>query len=221
MKSARKLPPDRSLSRKGPRLSPKVKLYVVCEGENTEPGYFTACVDYYGASLVELALVPGAGVPMTLVGKAIEIRERLLVNARKSTDSFSRCFRVWAVFDRDEHPRVDEAIELAAVNGIDIAFSDPCFELWPILHLRDYGAQDGRHELQRLLSELMEGYDHEAGAVIDFELIKDDFDRAYNQAERLLRQREAENCPLGRPSTTVGRLVLKIIQNGKCWPTSK
>lgn len=220
MKAPRNIPPSRSLIRKAPGVSPKVKIYVVCEGRNTEPDYFGRCVEFYGASLVEMEVVSGAGVPMTLVGKAVDLRSRLLAESRRSKDSFSACFRVWAVFDRDEHPAVAEALELAERNKIDVAFSDPCFELWPILHLQDYGAQDGRHELQKRLSGIMEKYDHEGGAIVDFEMIKGEFYKAYDRAELLLKQRVGENCPRGRPSTSVGHLVLKIIQNGKAWSKS-
>lgn len=211
----RKMPAVPSLKRSVQSVRPKVELIIVCEGVNTEPFYFSDCVTNYGAGLVRLNIVPGAGVPITLVNEAIRVRDECLTRIKRSPNSFDSCFRVWAVFDRDEHPRVDEALALAEENKIEVAFSNPCFEVWPILHIEDYGNQDDRHTLQRRLAEKMEGYDHGGGARINFAMIKDDFDPAYARAERLLKAREAENCPFGRPSTTVGRLVLKIIQNGK------
>lgn len=211
----RSLPASRSLSRPVEKTSPKVALHIVCEGINTEPRYFSDCVEHYAAGLVQLEIIPGAGVPDTLVRKAIEVREELLRKKRRSPDSFAACFRVWAVFDRDEHPLVEESIALAIENKIDVAFSDPCFEVWPILHLQNYGAQDGRHEVQRRLSELMPTYEHDRGAIIDFVTIKDELQTAYERASRLNEERKNENCPHGCPSTTVGDLVLKIKQNGK------
>jgi hypothetical protein len=211
----RSLPASRSLSRTVEKIEPKVALHIVCEGINTEPKYFSDCVEHYTAGLVQLEIIPGAGVPDTLVRKAIEVREELLRRKRRSPDSFTACFRVWAVFDRDEHPLVEESIALAIENKIDVAFSDPCFEVWPILHLQNYGAQDGRHEVQRRLSELMPTYEHDRGAIIDFVAIKDELQTAYDRAARLNEGRRNENCPYGCPSTTVGELVLKIKQNGK------
>lgn len=211
----RNLPSTRPLNRSVEQVSPKVALHIVCEGINTEPQYFTDCVEHYTAGLVQLEIIPGAGVPDTLVRKAIEVREELLRQKRRSPDSFTACFRVWAVFDRDEHPLVEESIALALANKIDVAFSDPCFEIWPILHLANYGAQDGRHEVQRKLSELMPNYEHDKGARIDYDVIKDQFQNAYDRAARLNDARINENCPRGRPSTSVGDLVLKIKQNGK------
>jgi hypothetical protein len=212
----RRMPAPRPLTRPAPTLTPKVELYIVCEGENTEPEYFAACVREYGAGLVRLKIVPGAGAPFTLVTEAVNIRNQLVKRCRKSPDSFDSCFRVWAVFDRDEHPRIDEAFVMARDNRVDVAFSDPCFEIWPLLHIEEFGSQAGRHDVQRRLSEVMEGYDHNDGAIINFAMIKDSFEIAFRRADNLLKARVAEGCPNGRPSTTVGHLVLKIIQNGKC-----
>ncbi|WP_312800072.1 RloB family protein [Pseudomonas sp.] len=211
----RKLPSTPNLVRTVAKVNPKVALYIVCEGVNTEPEYFINCKDHYGAGLVDLKIIPGAGVPLTIVRTAVELRKSLILNKKKTRDSFDSCFRVWAVFDRDEHPNLDEAFDIAKANSIDVAFSDPCFELWPLLHLTNHGSQDHRHEVQRKLSEFMPSYNHQKGAIIDYNLIKDSFQIAYERANALNKARADENCPMGRPSTSVGDLVIKIIQNGK------
>ena len=63
----------------------------------------------------------------------------------------------------------------------------------------------------------MPNYDHQYGAIVDFDQIKDQVDSAISRAEALLVQRELEGVPLGAPSTTVCALVKKIIENGKRW----
>lgn len=211
----RKFPSAPVLQRTVAQVNPKVAIHIICEGVNTEPEYFIQCKDHYGAGLVELKIIPGAGVPWTIVQTAVELRQSLTLLKRKSKDSFDGCFRVWAVFDRDDHPLVEESLALARENNIDVAFSDPCFEVWPLLHLVDHGSQDHRHEVQKKLSALMPEYDHQKGAIINYEQIKDHFQTAYDRAQRLNKARIEENCALGRPSTTVGELVMKIIQNGK------
>ena len=152
---------------------------------------------------------------MTIVEAAAEEREELLKKCRRSPDSFDACFRVWAVFDRDEHPQVREAIDYALSHGVDIAYSNPCFELWPLLHIEDYGSQDGRHAVQKKLEAKMPGYNHEDQAIIDFPQIENNFQVAYERAKRLQDSREKEGDKIGCPVTTVGELVHKIIQNGK------
>jgi hypothetical protein len=37
--------------------------------------------------------------------------------------------QVWCVFDRDEHSKIHEAFDRAKAHGIEIVFSNPCFEL--------------------------------------------------------------------------------------------
>jgi hypothetical protein len=44
------------------------------------------------------------------------------------------------MFDRDEHPNFARAIDLADRHGIKLAMSNPCLELWFILHFEDQTA---------------------------------------------------------------------------------
>lgn len=210
----RKPPPAPSIGRKSAFASPKVEIVISCEGKVTERRYLEDCRNEYGAGLVKLRFLPITGVPLTVVQAAVEERNELIAERRRSKDSFD-VFKVWAVFDKDEHPNVQEALELAREHRIEVAFSNPCFEIWPLLHLVDYGSQDGRHSVQARLKEAMPGYDHEHGAVIDFQAIKDGFPTAYERARRHNTMRETEGVPLGCPSTTVGELVRKIVDNGK------
>lgn len=207
-------PSSPSLIRRAAFVSPKVEIVVSCEGKVTERKYLEDCKREYGSGLVKLRFLPITGVPLTVVGAAIEERNKLIDARRRSKDSFD-VFRVWAVFDRDDHPNIEEALTLAQDNKIDVAFSNPCFEIWPLLHLMDYGAQDGRHAVQSRLAEEMPGYDHERGATVDFQSIKDKFPVAYERARRHNSMREREGTPLGCPCTTVGELVRKIVENGK------
>lgn len=216
---ARKIPSAPSLSRSVETVEPKVEIYIVCEGLNTEPDYFEQCAAHYGNGLVKVRPVPAAGVPLTIVQTAKELRERLLreKNRQRSKNSFDSCFRVWAVFDRDEHPEIERALAMAAESRIEVGFSNPCFEIWPLLHLVEYGGQDGRHAVQRRLSQEMPTYHHERAAMINFDQIKDNFEIALRRAAVLESARIAENCIHGCPSTNIGRLVEKIVQNGKKW----
>lgn len=211
----RNFPVTPSLGRSTAQQSPKVELVVVCEGKNTEPEYLKECARYYGAGTVRLRPISAAGVPLTLMKAAIAEKQILLENFQKYKDSFEGCFKVWAVFDRDMHPNIPQALELARRFGIEVAFSNPCFELWPLLHLEDFGAQLDRHALQSRLRSKMPSYDHKDRALIDFELIKHQFSDAYVRARVHSTAREQEQSKLGNPSTTVNVLVRKIIENGK------
>lgn len=209
------IPKPPSIDRRSNFVSPKVEIVVACEGKVTEKNYLEDCISAYGSQLVRLRWLPTSGIPMTVVNAAIEERQGLLEKARKSKDRLDRVFRVWAIFDRDAHPDVPEALQLARSNGVDVAFSDPCFELWPLLHLTDYGGTHGRHKVQSFLNQHMPNYHHDKNPIVDFEMIREKFDNAFKRAQLLEKSREAEGNVDGCPSTTMGTLVRKIIDNGK------
>ncbi|QFQ99133.1 RloB domain-containing protein [Streptomyces phaeolivaceus] len=51
--------------------------------------------------------------------------------------------QVWVVFDRDDHLSIPEAMSLADDEGIHVAYSHPCFELWRLLHYTNYTSTFG------------------------------------------------------------------------------
>jgi hypothetical protein len=49
----------------------------------------------------------------------------------------------WCLFDVEwprHHPNLRQAIDLAQAHGINLAISNPCFELWLVLHHTDHRA---------------------------------------------------------------------------------
>ena len=93
---------------------------------------------------------------MTIATEAVEFAQSLglTTKSRRRKNSFEKNDEVWAVFDRDEHPKFDEAVSLCESNGLGVARSNPCFELWLILHERDYDRPDHRDAVQRELKNL-------------------------------------------------------------------
>ena len=71
-----------------------------------------------------------ADVPVSVVKKARKLMA-------EGSNEFSARHRTWVVFDRDAHPSFVQAINEAETQGISIAYSNPCFELWVLLHYRD------------------------------------------------------------------------------------
>jgi RloB-like protein len=89
----------------------------------------------------------GGSVPRTLVSMAVVARSR-------SIDEEAEIDEFWCVFDVEwprNHPGLREAIEQAGRNRIRLAVSNPCFELWLILHFQDQSAwldNDGARRLR-------------------------------------------------------------------------
>jgi hypothetical protein len=159
---ARKFPSDKKLNRKLGNRSPKFKYIAICEGQNTEPEYLHEFVKDHGNGLVEIETVT-AGVPLTIVQRAVE-RKREYVRTAKN--GFEYLFEVWAIFDIDEHPNIPQALRQAEDNKIFVARSNPCFEIWPVLHIEFHRAYIHRHDLQKKLESLMPSYQKSKGKKI-------------------------------------------------------
>lgn len=209
---ARKIPQSRSTSRILGKKLPKFLIIAVCEGKNTEPAYLKCFAKHYGNGLVEIESLAPSGAPLTIVQKAVTRKKEL--DAKKKTDSFDVLYEVWAVFDVDEHPNIPQAVNMAKDNNIHTAISNPCIEIWPLLHFTFYRSHIHRHDLQRELAKYMGSYKPDGSKIIDYEQIKADFNIAKTRAEKQLIEHEVVGDPFGNPSTTFYKLLLKIIENG-------
>jgi hypothetical protein len=96
------------------------------------------------------------GAPLTLVQHASNERRRWKREERRGRGaSFDE---YWCVLDVDEHPNLDEALDVARANEISVALSNPCIELWFVLHSADQTAFIDRHAVQARNREF-HGYD--------------------------------------------------------------
>ena len=182
------------------------------EGSKTEPAYFEALRRACRSALIEIEPHPGVGVPYTIAQRAAEHAAQLGLGRRRRgrKDSFETKDQVWAVFDRDEHPNYPEAVELCRNRGIRVARSDPCFELWLILHERDYDGLSDRHEVQAELRRLRPEYEIDGRKTPDCDDMVTRVEEAERRGKDQLQRREEEDRPYGNPSTTVGKLTKKI-----------
>lgn len=135
MTKRRPASPSKPLRRNVAVRQPKKTLQIFCEGERTEPEYLLALKrepEVRDVSAVDLQVELGStgSVPMTLVNLAVE--------AIRNSDG-----EVWCVFDVEwpqNHPNLVEACDKARRHGIRLAISNPCFELWLVLHHREQSA---------------------------------------------------------------------------------
>jgi hypothetical protein len=106
---------------------------VFCEGEGSEPDYINALkrlpeIANHASLRVEIA--PRHGAPMTLVRDAM---------SRATDGEVDEC---WCIFDVEwpkHHPNLIAAKQLVRDHKekVKLAISNPCFELWLILHYED------------------------------------------------------------------------------------
>lgn len=134
----------------------RMRFLIVCEGKKTEPNYFEWLktiwkvqgeVKTNTSAGFSLKIIDGQKAPKNVVERAI--REK------KKNNSYDQ---VWAVFDCDDFgdDNLKTAFELAKANDIKIAFSNPCFEIWFLLHFREVDSNIARNTLFSLIKNHIE-----------------------------------------------------------------
>jgi hypothetical protein len=140
-----------SLRRKVAIRRPRKTLAIYCEGERTEPEYFEVLKrlpEVRDVAAVDLRIDTQCGgfAPLTLVRTAVDARTRAK-QEEGEIDEF------WCVFDVEwpkNHPGLNEAIAIAKANEINLAISNPCFELWLALHFKDHRGWLDNDDARRL-----------------------------------------------------------------------
>ncbi len=197
----------RSVARTHGKRLPIARVVVCTEGAVSEIEYLKEFCRTCVSQHVRLVPIPVGREPRAVVEEAIREKSRVARDSLADRDSF------WAMFDRDAHLRFAEAKDLARGNRIHLAVSDPCFELWGVLHYQDQDGPIERHECQRKLETLCDGYSRREGKVFnDLTAITENYVDAVRRAERLLVRREEEGIPEGNPSSTV-HLLTEHIRN--------
>lgn len=154
---------ERKPARRKPHLDPKPVILVVCEGEVTEPQYLRGFRHAFQNPRVQVVVSTQHGVPKTVVEIAKELKEQAENAAKREDDENALLDSVWAVFDVDDHPKINDAVQQANANGIHLAISNPAIELWLLLHFTDFAA--GRHrafvrgELRKFITGYNKGVD--------------------------------------------------------------
>ncbi|MFG3380630.1 MULTISPECIES: RloB family protein [unclassified Streptomyces] len=161
------------------------RVLIYCEGERTEDQYFRGLKTDLRGVPVQVELGPAHGVPTQLVRSAIKHKERAGTSRADRSTPYDE---VWCVMDVEApaaHPDLESALGTAHRNGIRVALSNPCFELWVLLHFRDVRGHRTSLEAQRLLEGLDAcGYRADRKH-IDYPALRSAHDRACARARSL------------------------------------
>lgn len=156
--------------------------------------------------LVEVIVDDQGGTPKTLVERAVVKMKAAARAAKAAKDQNLRYDEIWCVFDVDEHPKLQDATQQANAHGISVAVSNPCFELWLLLHFEYQSACIHRHDAQSACKRYLKDYQKE----INFSEVANRVNMAISQAERLEKWQDERGCSGENPSTTVHHLVGRI-----------
>lgn len=193
-------------SRRVSKQAQSKAVHIFVEGERTEEDYLIYWARKHRDAVV-VTFDAQRGVPRTLIDAAVEFKK---ADERASRRGAGRAYdEIWCVFDVDEHPALDEVRVKARSHGIHLAVSNPCLELWFILHFQDQSAHIHRHDAQRI-SEAHLG----CGKTLSSNAL-DSLDHglpeALERATKLDEKHAGDGSPPGHnPSSGVGALVESI-----------
>jgi hypothetical protein len=198
-----------NLKRRRAVRDPKRRFLIVCEGKNAEPLYFKA-LERISNTIIDI--IAGAGTPDAIAKIAITqaTARGVTGRGRKKLAWYERTDEVWAVFDRDDHCHFDAAIRLCEENQIFVGRSNPCFEVWLILHFEDFQKPDGRDAVLARLCDVCPEYKRGKGREADFDKLILELETAEQRAEQQLAKRQAEGGEFDPPSTTVFKLTRSV-----------
>ena len=129
------------LKRREAYKEPRISILIVTEGSKTEPIYFSSLRNRLQLSTIEIEVVGAGAAPISVVDRAIELRSERERIAKRSPTKIEYEI-VYCVVDV-EVPKcdsLDEAVNKANGNNIEVILSNPCFEFWYILHFKKTSA---------------------------------------------------------------------------------
>jgi len=108
---------------------------VVCGAETTEFEYLKDFKAHFKHRTLSVRMTKKAGSPLQVVEYAVE----------RWGGADGEFDQVWCVVDVDEFQDLDRAVKCATRHDVQLVVSNPCFELWLLLHhtehrgwVRDY-----------------------------------------------------------------------------------
>lgn len=186
-----------------PRWRGNRLFYVAVEGESTEPedDYLTFLNREFGSErqfLIHPLYKRNGMSPSRVVAMALEQRHEVASDDTR--------VQLWALFDRDQHRDVPQAMRLAREGGVHVAFSHPSFDLWLLLHFTDVSGQQGGssriiHEKLRQYAEFeaFDSHGDKSVGVRRAQALRGKHATAVKRARRLV-----DDCPTGDCSASDG-----------------
>lgn len=167
--------------------------------------------EFEEAIAVDLVIEEAGATPMRLVESACA--------AKRRTDAGGDFY--WCIFDVEHsrpHSYLDRAKNMATDNGVYLAISNHCFELWLILHHQNQTAHLSNDEAIRLRRER----DDSDGKHLDGPVYKASRKGATRRAQSLRKKHlgDGTTFPEDNPASSLGQLILFIDEQTQVSSTS-
>ena len=197
---------SRRRARGASRVDTRLQILLFVEGRRTEAGYFTHYYRIYRHKVI-ITISDFKGGPAQLVERAITAKRDEQRQERRGGGKAHD--EIWCVFDVDEHPGREEAMQRAVGHGIEVVVSNPCLELWFVLHFADQTAYLDSRQAGRRAEQLLH-----CGKTLTndaLESLVSRYEHAMKRAKRLDEKHFKDGSPKrSNPSSDVWRLIERI-----------
>jgi len=193
---------ERNVKRRKQRL--KIPCFFLVVEGRSEKTYFA---NFSRRNCPVKSFVAPSGDPVGLVRQAMTLIEKGRVDLDDQDE-------MWCVFDRDNNSQdsIDDAVTIARKNGFNIAFSNPCFEIWLLWHFED--TFSCREISQNLVKELKPYLGEYCKTKDYFDSLSpntnDAISRAKRAKEMLLQNGKKEFTREFNPSSNIYELIERM-----------
>lgn len=199
----------KKLGRRTETREVKSTFRIYAEGEATEPEYIDIIKRIPAiANSVSIAIrIEEVGAtPKRLVESACSDKRR----SDLDIDHF------WCVFDVENpepHPYLKETLQKARDNNISLAISNPCFEVWLILHHKHFS----KHVSTKEAVDIRKSLDETKTKHLDPQVYRPLISLAVQRAEQLNQKHKKDGTtfPENNPSSTFCDLVSSLTKMAK------
>ncbi|MDG6108149.1 RloB domain-containing protein [Dactylosporangium aurantiacum] len=169
------------------RREQRTTVLVDTNGKSTEIKYFKCVKDLPWVTAGRVIVTFTNGSPLEVVRDAARRRDE------------NEYDHAWAVCDVDDFDTVEPSTEAESLE-VSLAWSNPCFEVWLILHRENSRAHIAgpKKAAEKLSRSIGKPWDK---STLNFA----DFDAGIGEAVRRAKQLDA--APAGNPSTNVWQLI--------------
>ncbi len=124
------------------------RIVIASEGENTEPQYFQNLAAKNSRITVRILKRMGEDK-----GKSAPKHVLQQLRDFKKNEAPRKYDELWMVVDVDRWKSLDEIVKICKEEEYDLAISNPCFELWLLLHFRSLEEYTDEERLKLLKNE--------------------------------------------------------------------
>lgn len=179
-------------------------IYVVCEGK-TEKNYFEKFrTRRNGLNIIVKTC--GKTNAKGIISFAKYQKKEIDFNTEKDS--------IWCAFDSDLNKRLDELCRGALRDGINIAMSNPCIELWFLLHFKEIYAPLECKTANQKLEMFMFKYKKGSLKIEEFKNMNKNLNLAIKRAKKLNQKHKKSKHPIyskmSNPASQIFQLVEEI-----------